>query len=61
MAKLEAMKKEEEEERLSAKKAARERILKDFERGQLSLAVRTADSTPGAESESSKAGESMWA
>ncbi|KAF8961809.1 hypothetical protein BDZ97DRAFT_1663530 [Flammula alnicola] len=37
-AKLEALKKEAEEERARAREAARERVLLDFERGQLGLA-----------------------
>ena len=41
-AKLDALKKEEEEERLRAKTEARERVLKEFERGQLGLGGRVA-------------------
>ena len=42
---LEAMKKEAEEERERAKEAARERVLREFERGQLGLAATSAVST----------------
>ena len=58
MAKLEALKREEEEERLRAKDAARQRVLEEFEKGQLGLATRSAISTSGAESEKSSNGES---
>ena len=51
LAKLDALKKEEEEERLRAKEAARERVLQEFERGQLGLGARSAISTSGAENE----------
>ncbi|KAF9485672.1 hypothetical protein BDN70DRAFT_847580 [Pholiota conissans] len=41
-AKLEALKKEAEEERTRAREAARERVLQDFERGQLGLGGSSA-------------------
>lgn len=41
-AKLEALKKEAEEERARAREAARERVLLDFERGQLGLGSSSA-------------------
>lgn len=44
---LEALKKEAEEERERAREAARERILLDFEKGQLGLAASTGISTSG--------------
>ncbi|KAI8989019.1 hypothetical protein BD414DRAFT_322880 [Trametes punicea] len=43
---LEAMKKEAEEERQRAREAARERVLRDFEKGQLGLAATSTISTP---------------
>jgi nitric oxide synthase-interacting protein len=52
--KLEAMKREAEEERQRAREAARERVLLEFEKGQLSLAGSAATAatknTPGANS-----------
>ncbi|KAI0366517.1 hypothetical protein BV20DRAFT_1046107 [Pilatotrama ljubarskyi] len=42
---LEAMKKEAEEERQRAREAARERVLREFERGQLGLAATSTIST----------------
>lgn len=39
---LEAMKKEAEEERERAREAARERVLREFEKGQLGLAAKTS-------------------
>ncbi|RPD61817.1 hypothetical protein L226DRAFT_533998 [Lentinus tigrinus ALCF2SS1-7] len=44
-ARLEAMKKEAEEERERAKEAARERVLREFEKGQLGLAATSTIST----------------
>ena len=44
-ARLEAMKKEAEEERQRAREAARERVLREFEKGQLGLAATSAIST----------------
>ncbi|KAI0649757.1 hypothetical protein C8Q79DRAFT_900609 [Trametes meyenii] len=44
-ARLEALKKEAEEERQRAREAARERVLREFERGQLGLAATSAVST----------------
>jgi len=41
---LEALKKEVEEERTRARQAARERVLRDFERGQLNLAGNSTES-----------------
>jgi hypothetical protein len=52
-AKLEAMAREEEEQKIQAKAAARERVLMDFERKHLGLALtsqRTAQSKDGATS-----------
>ncbi|KAI9513372.1 hypothetical protein F5148DRAFT_1273048 [Russula earlei] len=47
---LEALKKEAEQEKTRAKEAARERVLADFEKGQLGLAAATAAvTTSGAE------------
>jgi nitric oxide synthase-interacting protein len=46
---LEALKKEAEQEKLKAKEAARERVLADFEKGQLGLASAAAVTTSGAE------------
>ncbi|KAL0567668.1 hypothetical protein V5O48_014332 [Marasmius crinis-equi] len=43
--KLEALKREAEEERLRAKEAARERVLADFEKGQLGLSGRPSVTT----------------
>lgn len=40
---LEALKKEAEEERARARQAARERVLRDFERGQLGLAGNSTE------------------
>ncbi|KAF7792935.1 hypothetical protein EIP86_004038 [Pleurotus ostreatoroseus] len=49
--KLEALKREAEEERRRAREAARERVLLEFERGQLGLSAATAvATTSGAES-----------
>ena len=39
---LEVLRKEAEQEKLKAKEAARERVLADFEKGQLGLAVAAA-------------------
>jgi hypothetical protein len=47
--KLEALKKEAEQEKARAKEAARERVLADFEKGQLGLAAAAAVTTSGAE------------
>lgn len=46
---MEALKKEAEEEKSRAKEAARERVLADFEKGQLALAAVPAVTTSGAE------------
>ena len=46
---LEALKKEVEQEKARAKEAARERVLADFEKGQLGLAAVPAVTTSGAE------------
>lgn len=46
---LEALKKEAEQEKSRAKEAARERVLADFEKGQLALAAVPAVTTAGAE------------
>jgi nitric oxide synthase-interacting protein len=46
---LDALKKEAEQEKVSAKEAARERVLADFEKGQLGLAAVTAVTTTGTE------------
>jgi nitric oxide synthase-interacting protein len=46
---LEALKKEAEQEKARAKEAARERVLADFEKGQLGLAAVAAVTTSGAE------------
>jgi len=53
--KLESMKREQEEERERAKEAARERVLLDFEKGQLSLAA--APSVSGTISGAADSGE----
>lgn len=44
-ARLEALKREAEEEKERAREAARERVLLEFERGQLGLAAPTAVAT----------------
>jgi nitric oxide synthase-interacting protein len=46
---LEALRKEAEHEKTRAKEAARERVLADFEKGQLGLAAVAAVTTPGTE------------
>jgi nitric oxide synthase-interacting protein len=46
---LEALKKEAEQEKARAKEAARERVLADFEKGQLALAAVPAVTTSGAD------------
>lgn len=46
---LEALKKEAEQEKARAKEAARERVLADFEKGQLALAAAPAVTTSGTE------------
>jgi nitric oxide synthase-interacting protein len=46
---LEALRKEAEQEKARAKEAARERVLADFEKGQLALAAVPAVTTSGAE------------
>jgi hypothetical protein len=51
---LEALKKEAEHEKTRAKEAARERVLADFEKGQLGLAAVAAVTTPGTEVPGSK-------
>ncbi len=55
-AKLEKMKREAEEEKERAKQAARERVLLEFERGQLGLAATATTGTTSA-GESSKEGK----
>lgn len=49
--KLEAMKKEAEEERAKARIAARERVLLDFEKGQLFANPDVSTSTSGSDSQ----------
>ena len=44
-AKIEALRKEAEEERARAREAARERVLQDFERGQLGLGAKSPTPT----------------
>jgi nitric oxide synthase-interacting protein len=46
---LEALKKEAEQEKARAKEAARERVLADFEKGQLGLTAVSSVTTSGAE------------
>ncbi|KAH8112919.1 hypothetical protein DFH11DRAFT_1857693 [Phellopilus nigrolimitatus] len=53
-AKLEALKKEAEAERLRVQAEARERVLKEFERGQLGLGGVVAASTSGAVKENKR-------
>lgn len=48
-ARLENLKREAEEERQRAREAARERVLLEFEKGQLGLAKQTTISTSAAE------------
>jgi hypothetical protein len=48
---LEALKKEAEQEKLKAKEAARQRVLADFEKGQLGLAAAAAGVTTSGGSE----------
>ncbi|KZT63145.1 hypothetical protein DAEQUDRAFT_734156 [Daedalea quercina L-15889] len=55
-ARLEAMKREAEEERQRAREAARERVLLEFEKGQLGLASAPTISTSGAASKESLRG-----
>ncbi|TBU47143.1 hypothetical protein BD309DRAFT_1057204 [Dichomitus squalens] len=52
---LEALKKEAEEERERAREAARERVLREFEKGQLGLAATSIVSTSSSKAESSEA------
>jgi len=47
---LEALKREAEEEKARAKEAARERVLGEFEKGQLGLATTAVIATSGADS-----------
>lgn len=54
---LEALKKEAEEERQRAREAARERVLLEFEKGQLGLAAPTNISTSGSANPSTESGE----
>jgi nitric oxide synthase-interacting protein len=49
--KLEAMKKEAEEERARARRSARERVLADFEKGQLFANPTIGTSTSGSDSQ----------
>ncbi|KAI0058435.1 hypothetical protein BV25DRAFT_1810656 [Artomyces pyxidatus] len=51
---LEAMKKELEEEKARARESARERVLAEFEKGQLGLAAINSISTSGADSNESR-------
>lgn len=51
---LEALKKEAEEERQRAREAARERVLLEFEKGQLGLAASANISTSGSANASSE-------
>jgi nitric oxide synthase-interacting protein len=53
--KLEELAREEEAEKARAAQAARERVLRDFERGQLGLASRKDQRTSGADKEKEKA------
>ncbi|EPT01926.1 hypothetical protein FOMPIDRAFT_141736 [Fomitopsis schrenkii] len=53
-ARLEAMKREAEEERQRAREAARERVLLEFEKGQLGLASTPSFATSGAASKESR-------
>lgn len=53
-ARLETLKREAEEEKRSAREAARERVLLEFEKGQLGLAATAAVTTSGAESNESR-------
>lgn len=46
---LEALKREAEQEKAKAKEAARERVLADFEKGQVGLTAVSAVTTSGAE------------
>ncbi|GJE93158.1 hypothetical protein PsYK624_093170 [Phanerochaete sordida] len=52
--KLEALKKEAEEERQRAREAARERVLLDFEKGQLGLAAKGPGATTSGTGDGSK-------
>lgn len=52
-ARLENLKQETEEERQRAREAARERVLLEFEKGQLGLANQSVISTSGTESKDS--------
>jgi nitric oxide synthase-interacting protein len=52
--KLEAMKKEAELEVVKAKEAARERVLIDFEKGQLFASAAASTTTSGADSQERK-------
>lgn len=51
---LEALKKEAEEERQRAREAARERVLHEFEKGQLGLAATSIVSTSSGQTDSSE-------
>ncbi|OCH91178.1 hypothetical protein OBBRIDRAFT_729262 [Obba rivulosa] len=55
-ARLENLKREAEEEQQRAREAARERVLLEFEKGQLGLATQSTISTSGAESTDSSRG-----
>jgi len=57
---LEALKKEAEEERARAREAARERVLREFERGQLGLAGGSNTSTTTSKPAESKTDEREW-
>jgi nitric oxide synthase-interacting protein len=52
---LEALKKEAEQEKARAKEAARVRVLADFEKGQLGLATVAAVTTTGTEVQGNEA------
>ena len=57
--KLEGMKKDAEDERTKVKEAARERVLEEFEKGQLGLAI--AQTTGGTKSGgNADERESLW-
>ena len=57
---LEALKKEAEEERARAREAARERVLREFERGQLGLAGGSNTSATTSKPAESKTDEREW-
>ncbi|KAG7090545.1 hypothetical protein E1B28_009654 [Marasmius oreades] len=57
--KLEVLKKEVEEERLGAKEAARDRVLADFEKGQLGLSSKPSTTTGTKSGESKQDGRGL--